>query len=290
MAVAEELNFTRAAERLHMAQQALSKQISQLEARTGVQLLERTTRKVELTSAGVALLEHARSVLAGADRAMAAVQAAGGEAPRLAVGFVVPADYEPFRPALTLFAERRPDVETRVLFSEVSDPTGGLRSGDADVSVVVGAFDRTGLETVTLWSDPRGLAMSADHELAAADSVSLEQMVSQPTFDFLVGDAVFRDYWIATDHRAGRPPRFVAQFRALDGLLEGIRSGLGVNLIRERIVNSLGPASGVVFRPVIDLEPAEIAVAWRTGDTRELITDFVSAACDAFQATPSLGA
>lgn len=269
-----------------MAQQALSTQIRQLEERTGVQLLERTTRKVELTPAGEALLEHARSVLAGTERAMAAVRAAGGEAPQLTLGLVVPADYEPFRPAMALFAERRPDVRTRVHFGEVPDPSGGLFGGEADVAIVVGAFNRTGLETATLWTDPRGLAMSAEHDLAAGADVSLEQMVAEPTFDFLTDDPIFRDYWMATNHRGGRPPRIVAQFRGLDGLLQGIRSGLGVNLIRERIVNSLGPGSGVVFRPVTDLEPADVAVAWRSGDSRELVSDFVSAACDAFHRTP----
>jgi DNA-binding transcriptional LysR family regulator len=289
VAVAEELNFTRAAERLHMAQQALSTQIRQLEERTGAQLLERTTRRVELTPAGEALLEHARSVLAGTERAMAAIRAAGGELPQLTVGVVVPADYEAMAPAMALFAERRPDVETRVHFGEVPDPSGGLFGGEADVAIVVGAFTMTGLEKATLWTDPRGLAMAAGHALAEGEEVSLEQMVAEPTFDFLTTDPIFRDYWMATNHRGGRPPRIVAQFRGLDGLLEGIRSGLGVNLIRERIVNALGPESGVVFRPVTDLEPADVAVAWRAGDTRDVVAEFVSAACDAFNRAPPVG-
>ena len=140
VAVAEELNFTRAAERLHLAQQALSTQIRQLEERVGERLLERTTRKVELTPAGEAMLEHARTVLGGADRAVAAARAAGGDGPlRLTIGFLVPADHEPMRAALDLFAERRPDVEVLIHFGEVVDPSVGLRDGLADVAVVVGA-------------------------------------------------------------------------------------------------------------------------------------------------------
>lgn len=92
VAVAEELNFTRAADRLHLAQQALA-QIRQLEERVGQQLLQRTTRKVELTPAGVALLEHARALLGGADRAVAAARAAGEGTQTLCVGLVVPADH-----------------------------------------------------------------------------------------------------------------------------------------------------------------------------------------------------
>ncbi len=283
VAVAEELNFTRAAERLHLAQQALSTQIRQLEERVGERLLERTTRKVELTPAGEALLEHARAVLGGADRAVAAARAAGGDEPsRLTVGFLVPADHEPMQPALTLFAERHPDVELRVHFAEVTDPSAGLRDGLADVAVVVGAFDRTGLETLHLWTDPRGVAVGARHPLAAKEKVSIAEMVDEPTFDFSVPDQIYRDYWMATAHRGGRPPKLAAQFRGLDGLLEAVRAGLGLNLIRERIVKTLGPDSGVVFRPVEGLEPAHVCLAWVEGNDSELVGAVVSAARETF--------
>lgn len=91
-------------------------------------------------------------------------------------------------------------------------------------------------------------------------------------------DPVFRDYWMATNHRGGRPPKIAAQFRSLDGLLEAVRGGLGVNLIRERIVDTLGPQSGVVFRPVRGLEPAEVSLAWAQGNTSELVAGFIDAA------------
>jgi DNA-binding transcriptional LysR family regulator len=282
VAVAEELNFTRAAERLHLAQQALSSQIRQLEDRIGVSLLTRTTRKVELTPPGEVLVEHARGVLAATERGVAAARAAAGATQVLTLGLVVPVDREVFRPALDLFAERHPEVEVRALFGEVLDPTGGLRAGQADAALVVGAFDRTGLDMIPLWSDPRGLAMSASHELAAKPEVSIAEMIDQPTFDFPAADRVFREYWMAINHRGGRPPRLVAQFKSMDGLLEAVRGGLGVNLIRERIVDSLGPESGVVFRPVAGLEPAEVLLAWRSGDERELITDLIAVARETF--------
>src|SRR3954470_8323980 len=282
VAVAEELNFTRAAERLHLAQQALSSQIRQLEERIGVTLLIRSTRKVELTPAGEVLLDHARAVLAATERGVAAARAAGGGAQVLTLGLVVPVDREVFRPALDRFGERHPEIEVRALFGEVLDPTGGLRTGDADAALVVGAFDRSGLDMIPLWTDPRGLAMSASHELAAKAEVSIDEMIAQPSFDFPAPDRVFRAYWMAINHRAGPPPRLVAQFKSMDGLLEAVRGGLGVNLIRERIVDSLGPDSGVVFRPVAGLEPAEVLLAWRSGDEREMITNLIAAAREAF--------
>src|SRR3954451_19942771 len=282
VAVAEELNFTRAAERLHLAQQALSSQIRQLEERIGVSLLTRTTRKVELTPAGEVLVDHARAVLAATDRGVAATRVAAGAAQVLTLGLVVPVDHEVFRPALDLFAERHPEVEVRALFGEVLDPTGGLRGGQADAALVVGAFDRTGLDMIPLWSDPRGLAMSASHELAAKPEVSIAEMIDQPTFDFPAPDRVFREFWMAIGHRGGRPPRLVAQFKSMDGLLEAVRGGLGVNLIRERIVDSLGPDSGVVSRPFSGIDPADVLLAWRSGDERQMITDLIAAARETF--------
>jgi DNA-binding transcriptional LysR family regulator len=168
----------------------------------------------------------------------------------------------------------------RIHFGEVTDPTGGLKAGDADISVVVGAFDRTGLETAHLWTDPRGIAVGHGHRLAKKDSVTIAELIEEPTFDFPVVDPVFRDYWMAMNHRGGRPPKIVASFKSLDGLLEAVRGGLGVNLIRERIVDTLGPGSGVTFRPVEGLEPAEVALCWLAGNTDELVSDFVASACD----------
>ena len=283
VAVAEELNFTRAAERLHLAQQALSTQIRQLEERVGERLLERTTRKVELTPAGEAMLEHARAVLGGADRAVAAARAAGSEEQALlTIGFLVPADHGPMRETLELFAERQPDTEVRLHFGEVVDPSAGLRDGLADVAVVVGAFDRTGLEMLHLWTDPRGVALGATHPLAAKKTISVAEMIEEPTFDFKVPDPIYRDYWMAANHRGGRPPKLAAQFRGLDGLLEAVRAGLGLNIIRERIVDTMGSESGVVFRPVTGLEPADICLAWLEGNDAEPVREFVAAARDAF--------
>ncbi len=284
VAVAEELNFTQAAKRLHLAQQALSAQIRRLEERIDVQLLERTTRKVELTDAGRVLLEEARVVLEAADRAVAATKATGRATTVLTVGLVVPADYEPLVPAIERFREQHPDVDVRVHFGDVADPAAGLREGMADVGVVVGAFDHAGLETVTLWSDPRGAAMATAHALAAHDELTIEQLVAEPTFDFVTADPIFRDFWMAINHRGGRPPHIVAQFRGLDGLVEGIRSGLGINLVRERVLGGAGPESGVVYRPVAGLEGADVGVAWRTGDTRPVVQDFVAVARETFAA------
>lgn len=281
VAVAEELNFTRAAQRLHLAQQALSTQVRQLEERVGTVLVERTTRKVALTPAGEAFYDHAVNVLASADAAAAVARAAAGAPLRLSVGFTTPFDHQPMEPALAAFAQRRPDVDRRIVFADVVDVCGGARRTDVDIGVAAGPFDRTGLDCRPLWSEPLGVVMAAGHPLAAKDAISVADYLAEPVFDYPTLDRPAREFWMGTRHRGGRPPRFVARFHSLDALLECARAGLGVSLIRRRIVESLGPDSGVVYRPLDNGETVEMALAWRSGDERDVIADFVAASCEA---------
>ena len=111
VAVAEELHFGRAAERLHIAQPAVSQQVRRLEENLGVQLLQRTKRRVRVTAAGEAFLEHARGVLARADEAIVAAQEASrGDAGRLAIGFVTSALYGAVPDIIRVFRENSPGV------------------------------------------------------------------------------------------------------------------------------------------------------------------------------------
>src|SRR3954470_16761966 len=110
VAVAEELHFSRAARRLHLAQPPLSRQIKQLEDDLGVRLLERTKRRVELTAAGRVFLDDARRLLSQADEAVAAARRVGrGETGRLAVGFIGSATYGVLPEILRVFHRRFPD-------------------------------------------------------------------------------------------------------------------------------------------------------------------------------------
>ena len=286
VAVAEELNFTRAAQRLHLAQQALSKQIAQLEERVGTPLVERTTRKVALTPAGVALLEQARPLLQGAEEAVAAAREAGAVRATLNVGFVAAVTYEPAGVALDAFRRARPDVQLNVVFGDLLDPAGGLRTGESDVAFTHGPFDETGLESEFLWEEPMGILAAEGHALAEGP-VLLADVIAQPTFDFPTPDVRWRGFWMLTEQRGGRPPKIVAQFHSLDAMIGAVRAGLGIHLSAECIQSMLPPGSGVVFRPIADMPGLEHFVSWRAGDRREVVADFVAAAREAFAGTPA---
>lgn len=279
VAVAEELNFTRAAKRLFIAQQALSTQIRQLEDRIGAKLLDRTTRSVSLTAAGEVLLAQARLLLAEADTVVAATRAAGVERRTLTIGFVAAVNHPEMSHALDRFAERHPDVEVMIHFGDQLDPTGGLHDGAVDVAFVYGPFDHRGLELVPLYDEPLGVALSAGHRLAGVEALTMADVVAEPTFDFPTPDPAWRDFWGGHEFRRHLPPpKYAAQYRTLEGLIASLRAGLGVHLATRGLVAAGGP--GLVWRPLEDAPRLQHYVARRAGDDRPLVLAFVDAAVE----------
>jgi len=175
VAVAEELHFTRAAQRLHIAQQPLSAAISRLEQQLGVKLLARTTRRVELTEAGTALLDPARAALQAVEEALAAARAVGhGEVGELVIGLSSGAWYglEPLFEAVRERTQLRLHVRqqsTRPLLDDV-------RAGHVDAGVGLCVQDPGGLGTQRLKDEPVFLAVPAGHRLAGRERVDVAEL------------------------------------------------------------------------------------------------------------------
>jgi DNA-binding transcriptional LysR family regulator len=232
VAVAEELHFTRAAERLYIAQPALSEQIRRLEDELGIELLRRTTRKVELTPAGAEFLSHARRILAEADAALAdAARAARGEtgSVRVATGATTGLDLVP--KVLQAFRDERPRVALELHQSDWSDLSGGLREGSVDAAFVWLPFTHTGLGFAALREEPRLVALSADHPLAGERELSTEQIAGEPWPVVDVPDPVAIAFWNCEDLRGGAPARPGPTIRSMEGLLEAVRAGLCVGTV-----------------------------------------------------------
>ena len=278
LAVADELNFTRAAQRLHLTQQALSGQIRQLEERVGVRLVERDTRRVELTPAGLALSEQARPLLASAQDAVAVARAAGTQTPKLTIGYIAPLTRRLVAPALERFSSTRPEVELTIHFASFLDPLGGLRERNADVAILYGDFEHPGIELTPLFSEPRGVALAANHPLANHPEVTVEEFLREPLVLVPTPDQRWHEFWTAGELRNGRPPEIAATVQTLDGLIEAIGAGLGIASSVAPVIEALGPAAGVVFRPVPGLSPLQFWVARREADYREHVLNFVDQA------------
>jgi DNA-binding transcriptional LysR family regulator len=183
VAVAEELNFSRAAERLHMAQPPLSVAIRQLEQELGTDLFVRTSREVRLTEGGIALLDGARRTLAQAEAAVtAARRAAAGEVGRVRIGHNWSARFDTL-PALGQALTRTyPDVE---LLAEEMRPNrmpAALRAGAIDVALALYPEVAAGLAYQTVRREPIVALLSATHALAHEEAVALEALAN----DFLM--------------------------------------------------------------------------------------------------------
>jgi DNA-binding transcriptional LysR family regulator len=172
VAVAEERNFTRAAERLHVAQPALSRQIRLLEDELGVELLRRTTHDVELTEAGALLLERGSALLGDADALWRAVaRVAAGERGTVRLAYGASSGYETAPKLLAALAERLPElvVETQVL------ATPAILAGVADGSLDAGIV-RCAPSGEVLRREPQGVLLHPDHPLAAGEAIGVDEL------------------------------------------------------------------------------------------------------------------
>jgi DNA-binding transcriptional LysR family regulator len=179
VAVAEELHFTRAARRVHIAQQPLSAAIARLEQQLGVTLLERTTRRVQLTEAGEALLEPARAALRAVDEALEAARAAGrGETGELAVGLSSGAWYG-LEPLFDTVRERHARLRLHVRQQSTLPLLDDLRAGRLDLAVGLCVQDPGGLEIQRLKDEPVFVAVPEGHRLARRETVALAELAEE---------------------------------------------------------------------------------------------------------------
>ncbi|WP_433560005.1 LysR family transcriptional regulator [Pseudonocardia xinjiangensis] len=182
VAVAEEQNFTRAAERVHISQSGVSAQIRRLERELGAELFDRSARNATLTVAGKAALEHARAALAAAG----AVGEAVGEVAelirgRLTVGMVIGCTVTPLFDALATFHRAHPGVEISLLEDNSDRLVEGVRTGTLDLALIgTAATTPHGLEALTIISEPLVAAVPAGHPLAERGRVGLRDLVAHP--------------------------------------------------------------------------------------------------------------
>jgi DNA-binding transcriptional LysR family regulator len=277
VAVAEELHFTRAAERLYIGQPALSEQIRRLEAELGVELLRRTTRKVELTPAGEEFLSRARRILAEADEALAdAARAARGETGSLRVATGATGGLDLVPRVLRAFRQARPRVHLELRQSDWVDYSAGLRDGSADAAFLWLPFEQGGLRVAVLHVEPRVAALGARHPLAAERELRMEQLVDEP-WPWVDTDPVVLAYWTCVDYRGGAPAPRGPTIRSMEGMLEAVRAGLCVATV-PRSQAQVSALPGIAFRSVSDLTPATLALAWRSADETPVVQALVEIA------------
>ncbi|MFF7374318.1 LysR family transcriptional regulator [Streptomyces massasporeus] len=281
VAVAEELHFTRAAERLYVSQPALSKQIRALERQLGIDLFRRDRHGVALTDAGTALLPHARGVLDAWEAGVAAVDAAkSAQRSTLVVGMSTSPVRGGLLPAIrSRFTAAHPEAVIRLRQVNWEDPTAGLADGAADIAFVwlpLPGQDRYDWTLVA--EEPLLVALPDTHPLADRAAIDFADLLDEPFLALPESTGPLRDYWLALDARDGRPPRIGAEIASTEETYEALAAGLGVCLVAEGNVPLL-TLGGVTARPVRGVTPSRYVLAWRHEEGHRTLVRAYAEAC-----------
>jgi DNA-binding transcriptional LysR family regulator len=281
VAIAEERSFSRAAERLWVAQPGLSSQIRRLEAELGITLFTRHTRGVDLTDAGELFLERARTALAAADDAFAVgrdLEAGIVGSVRVGLAGEAPAAVTPG--LLAAFGREHPNVELTVVTSYAGALLRDLRDGRLDALIAPSAFGSAELRSLRIASEPWAALVAPGHRLGTPGPIRVDALRGEPV--------------VVTGHRDG-----AGYDRAVSELLEGlgvpgvlVPGGPGPALqaavaAGEAIALGSAPSAGLVARPLTPTRRLRFALIWRDETPAPALRELIASA-QATTASPSL--
>ncbi|MGH2843483.1 MAG: LysR substrate-binding domain-containing protein [Solirubrobacteraceae bacterium] len=277
--VAEELHFSRAAARLHLAQSALSAQIQRLEAEVGGPLLRRSTRQVALTPAGETLLAEGRGILGAVDGTLERVRAlARGERASLSIASLGPVPGALLSPLLATFSSRRPQVRMDVRALAFSEMLTSLRDGKADVAFLYEPLHEGDLDVTPLISERRVAVLPSDHRLAGCESLTPDDLreetfVSQPAST----PQEWRDFWMLVAELGQRPRISPYVGDNIEEWLHLIGRGEGVDTC-PAIIARYFARPDVVFVPLRVAATTTLVLAVPRGGRQPMIEEFVELA------------
>ncbi|MDR7255397.1 DNA-binding transcriptional LysR family regulator [Nocardioides sp. BE266] len=272
VAVAEQRHFGRAAERLHMAQPPLSQQIRQLEAELGVTLLTRTTRRVDLTPAGAAYLDHAREILAAVDEAGAvAARIAAGRTGRLMVGCVGSATYSLLPVLAKRMRSELPEVDFGFRGEMLSpDQASALHDGSLDLALLRRLPDSSGLNVAPVRHEGLIVALPQEHRYAGRKRLRVADLAGEGLIIHAgngrsVMHSLVHDLFAAADVDL----QVVHQVAETSTLVTFVAAGLGIAVVPEP--TSVLNVPGVVYVPLVGTSGVDLVVATRAGDTNPVL-------------------
>jgi DNA-binding transcriptional LysR family regulator len=281
VAVAEELHFTRAADRLGIKQPPLSLQIRQLEREIGTPLFHRRTRGVELTEAGAVLLDDARRILDQVEQTKARVQSrARGETGRIQVGFAGATDFQPLVPdIIRSYRESYPGVVLSPEQSNTPHLIAGLRSGAIDVAFVRPPLsDGEGIAVQPLVEEHMRIVLPAAHPLAGRRSMPLSALAQETLILFprAIGPGLY-DTIIASCQQEGFSPALGQDAPQIPSIVYLVAARFGVSIVPQSIEHI--HAEGVAYLRIDGDGPrAPIGLAYRRDERSEPVRNFVALA------------
>ncbi|MBV8220064.1 MAG: LysR family transcriptional regulator [Solirubrobacterales bacterium] len=279
VAVAEELHFRRAAERLHISQPPLSQQIRSLEDELGFALLVRTRRRVDLTAAGEAFLRDARSILGELEGAVTTARRIdAGQTGRLRVGFVGSALLSLVPGTVERFRSSRPGVAIELRERSTVDQLRAVSAGVIDVGLVRPPIeDESGLRAATVLRERTVAALPAAHPLAALARVPLRRLAVEPLVLFPRAQAPgFHDLLIGALADTGTGPHVIQYAPEMLTIIGLVAAGTGVSLVPASV--SRLALDGVAYRPVTGAPRSELVAITRRDDDSAVVRAFVAEA------------
>ncbi|HEY9417498.1 MAG TPA: LysR family transcriptional regulator [Pseudonocardia sp.] len=280
--IAEEGSIHAGARRLMITQPAVSQTLRKLEREVGGALVIRTSRGIQLTPAGVALLDHGRDILSRMDAASNLVRGiarTGNQVLRVGLMSGTASAGDLTFPIVAAFRERHPQVRLTVSDLSFDDQFEALVTGRVDVALVRPPCDDERLEIVDLFCEPTVLCFSVQHRLAEADVVSLNDVLDEPMVELVRAPDRWRAFWELNELRGG-PPRRVHPEHAVT------LSELQYTLLCEPVVAAAAMSawqyglSSPLLRavPIVGAPPNAVAVAFRRNPVRAWAREFAACA------------
>jgi LysR family transcriptional regulator, benzoate and cis,cis-muconate-responsive activator of ben and cat genes len=275
LAVAEELNFTRAAETLRIAQPALSAQIRQLESQLGVQLLERTTRTVQLTEAGRALCARGPAALAALEQAFEAARQVGrGVSGRLHIAYSTSAGYETAPRLVQALRDQYPDIEVAAEVLPTPAITQAVLDHRVDVGLARTPVHAEGIRLRTVRVERQGVLVRTDHPLARRHEVSLAEVAEFPLIlHARAANPGHYDLVIEMFRTIGTEPKIFRQPISFDPGQRAILEGRAIGLVGAS--SELSLVENLCWVPLADPAPRlDIALVIAQGRPQPLVQNF----------------
>ncbi|HXC36663.1 MAG TPA: LysR substrate-binding domain-containing protein [Candidatus Acidoferrales bacterium] len=267
VAVAEELNFTRAAEKLHLAQPSLTRQIHNLEEELGVRLLDRTKNQVSLTEEGRSFLLDARRLLALSLESVKAVQRfSRGESIQLNIGYLFKFNFDLLPATLETFYQTSPEIAVNLFDMSPAEQLRALETRKIDMGFVglrppAANKNIAALNWECIARHNVVVVLPARHPLAKRSRILAKDL--KPLFFVAMSEQTHpgsREWLTGLCREAGFTPRILQDVELESGIMTFVAEGLGVTLAREQIENL--PHRGVVFRPLATAAKADYWIAW----------------------------
>ena len=276
VAVAEELNFSRAAKRLYISQQALSKQILNLENELEIQLFDRTKHQVKLTEAGAVFLKESRQLL---DRVQKAVQlskrAARGEIGKIKVSFVASALHLILPKILRIFRESYPDVEIIMNENCTHDQVQALLKNESDLGFLYLPIEDKYFNIQPILEESLAIVLPKEHLLSTLEKLPLKALKNE-SFILHPRDEgpVLYDRLISLCKSAGFVPEVVQEVPTSTTRIGLVAAGFGISFVFANRQNPID--SEVVYKQVNEIEIAlQLAAVWRKDNTSPVLQEFL---------------